>query len=469
MIERLPRDICLIGVVAAAIFASQNAAAQSSIPVVPGGEGFGMTTRAAYACGSNPTVYRVTNLNDSGSGSLRDALVAAGPRVVIFETSGTISLTSDVVVASPCLTIAGQTAQSPGVQIKGFGIVLRSHDILIQHLRIRPGDGPPYQSNTAGHDGVIAYTTSAYSIVFDHNSFSWAQGKNTQAYGVAGGAGITWWRNIVSEALYKAKNVTFLPSEPASLGMLLNNMDTGVAANISVIGNLFAHNADRNPEFTGPNNINVINNVIYDWGKDIDNNYQWASVVYAGTGPSLINLVGNKYIAGPPPIPFAPLIAMASYNPYPGTQMYMHGNAIDASRQTVVPYYVGSGDDPQVGTPPVSLSGITVRSSASVESFVLANAGARPADRDSADRRIVSEVTNRSGGVISSQDNVGGWPALATNTRALSLPSNPHSVGSGGYTNLEIWLQGYAAVVEGSSTTNTSTLTPPSNVRIVPN
>ena len=75
-----------------------------------------MTTRAAYGCGSAPSVLRVTNLNDSGSGSLRAALEAAGPRVVIFEISGTIALTSDVIVTNACVTIAGQTAPSPGIR-----------------------------------------------------------------------------------------------------------------------------------------------------------------------------------------------------------------------------------------------------------------------------------------------------------------------------------------------------------------
>src|ERR1043166_1194378 len=88
------------------------ASAVSAQPVVPGGAGYGMETRAAYGAGSDPTIYRVTNLNDSGRQSLREALEATGPRIVIFEISGTITLNSEIGINSPYLTVAGQTAPS---------------------------------------------------------------------------------------------------------------------------------------------------------------------------------------------------------------------------------------------------------------------------------------------------------------------------------------------------------------------
>src|SRR6478609_9986754 len=110
---------------------------QTALPVFPGAEGFGATTVA----GRGGAVLTVTNLNDSGAGSLRAALSAAGPRTVVFETSGTVTLTSDdLVVSNPYLTLAGQTSPSPGITIRGGGIRIMTHDVLIQHVRVRPGD-----------------------------------------------------------------------------------------------------------------------------------------------------------------------------------------------------------------------------------------------------------------------------------------------------------------------------------------
>ena len=444
MIVYTAKRFWIVGVVLAVVLSMQSLgrAQSGALPVVPDGEGFGMTTRAAYGGGTNPTVYRVTNLNNSGAGSFREALEASGPRVVVFEISGTIALNSDIIIANPYITIAGQTAPSPGITIKNFGPQIYTHDVLMQHIRVRPGDVPPLMANTAGHDGSIAYTSEAYNVVFDHNSFSWAQGKNAEFISLPSGAAISYWRNINSEALYRAANTIVSPGGPSSLGLLFAQNYVNVPSNISAIGNLLAHNSDRNPEIQGPVNAHFINNVVYDWGKDA-NNYQWATFIYSqdpSVGPPQVDIVGNKYIGGPAPSPFTPLIAVGAYGVPTGTRIYMTDNAVDSTRQAVQPF-ANYGIDPRVTTPPVSLTGITVRPSSAVESFVLSNAGARPLDRDAVDRRIVSEAQNRTGSVISSQNEVGGWPTLAVNTRALTLPLNQHTVTSSGYTGLELWLQ----------------------------
>src|SRR5262245_18302090 len=219
----------------------------ATLPVVPGGEGYGMSTRAAYAGGTPPQVLRVTTLNDSGAGSLRAALLTAGPRVVVFETSGNILLTSDIVVTEPYVTLAGQTAPSPSITLQGFGIQWYTHDVLMSHRRIRPGDGPPLLTQTADHAASIVYTEQAGNIIYDHNSLSWAQGKNTEVISPRRGAEVCYWRNIVSEALYRAKNVIIELGQPSSLAMLLASSSNAQML-VSVLGNLFAHNSDRNPE-----------------------------------------------------------------------------------------------------------------------------------------------------------------------------------------------------------------------------
>jgi hypothetical protein len=462
------RSVCLAAFVAAvALCDSSGSFAQSSLPVVPGGEGFGITTRAAYGCGFSPAILRVTNLNDSGPGSLRDALTAAGPRVVIFEVSGNIVLGSDINIVTDCITVAGQTAPSPGITIRDGGLNVYARNVLLQHLRIRPGDGGQILPQTAAHNATLVYTAFGYqpdNVVFDHLSMSWSGGKvtNNATWGAADGkASIAYWRCIISESLYYAKNVIVDPGQPSGLGMLIAGYDS----EISIIGSLFAHNNDRNPEIHEASQTNFVNNVIYDWGKD-SHNYTWATLFYAPVaGPWRANLVGNKYISGPGPYSFTPLYAIGTWSGDWGSQVYINDNAIDGGRQPVMDYHNNMPFDPRVSSPPVSLDGVTVRPSSTIESLVLATAGARPADRDPVDSRIVNEVTSRTGRVISSQDQVGGWPTLAVNVRGLVIPANPHVVTASGYTNLENWLHNYAAEVERSS--QQTSLLAPTNVHLI--
>lgn len=452
------------------------ASAGFSQPVVPGAFGFGMQTRAAYACGTNPSVLRVTKLANSGSGTLRDALTASGPRVVVFEISGTIDLADqDIDIKTPCLTVAGQTAPSPGITLKGGGLSVYTHDVLIQHLRIRPGDTGARLPQTERHDASLAYSYfgPVTNVVYDHVSISWSGGKNTQVQtGSQGPVGLTYWRCIISEALYRAANVIVdtTNGDPSSLGMLLANN----ANQVSILQNLFAHNAARNPEIHESNVVHFINNVIYDWGKGGDkpnNYYKWATLFYSPVpGPWRVDVIGNKYIAGPPPSPDAPLVAVGTYSGDTGSQVFLKDNLLDQGQQAVTLYENRMGFDPRVSSPPVALDGLTVVPTATLEALVLAQAGARPNDRDAVDARVVTQVKTRTGRLISSQDQVGGWPDLAANRRQLTVPATPHQAQRSGYTALEEWLQGMADAVEGGGSAPPIMTAPAvlSGVRAVP-
>ena len=148
-----------------------------SLPVVPGIMGFGVRTTA----GSGPnriggTIIHVTSLNSSGAGSLREAIDAKGPRVVVFDVSGYIDITLDgeIRIKNPYLTIAGQTAPSPGISLKGNGLSIRTHDVLVQHIRIRVGDDPAGERGSQ-RDGLEivdhpAGSGATYNVVVDHVS-----------------------------------------------------------------------------------------------------------------------------------------------------------------------------------------------------------------------------------------------------------------------------------------------------------
>ncbi|MCU0224372.1 MAG: hypothetical protein MUF27_09930, partial [Acidobacteria bacterium] len=149
--------------------------AAAQIPAFPGAEGFGAMTPG----GRGGAVVEVTNLHDAGPGSLREALeVRTGPRTVVFRVSGTIELADWIVMkaANSFVTVAGQTTPGEGIQLKNYGLMLRDgiHDVVIRHLRIRPGDTTPGDWNK---DGATVYGyggTPVYNILFDHVSFEWA-------------------------------------------------------------------------------------------------------------------------------------------------------------------------------------------------------------------------------------------------------------------------------------------------------
>ena len=146
-----------------------------------------------------------------------------------------------------------------------------------------------------------------------------------------------------------------------------------------------------------------------------------------------------------------------------GNAIYRSDNTLANQDGTVVMESNGYSYDPNVSAAPAQApmpSGFTALPSTEVEAFVLANAGARPTDRDPVDTRITAYVTSRGGNFISQEGEVGGFPVLAVNSRPLLLPASPHAVTASGYTNLEVWLHGYAAAVEPGATTSAAPSVP---------
>jgi hypothetical protein len=451
----------LVWLVALVVLNAPRVRTQSSaLPVVPGAAGFGMETRAAYGGGSNPAVLRVTNLNDSGTGSLRAALEAAGPRVVIFETSGTITLLSPIFIHNPYLTVAGQTAPSPGILIKSgandTSIEIYTHDILFQHLRVRPG-------GTTCNSAIGAWYTNLeqpYNINFDHLSVSWAQDENFYIKSGHTPANFTVWRSISSEGLVQAPG-----SSGCSGGGLANGHGLLISEgtqSVAVLQSIFAHTLERTPVQKSGTKVYIANNITYDsqQGAAMLDPEQYGDAI-------LVSAIGNYFKRGPSA---RDDYAFLTRYLVAGSKLYRSDNTIDNGGLTpaITPLYVIDGADPSFGSPPFTgPSGYVPMTSAATYTSVLANGGARPADRDSVDSRLITEIRNRTGGIISSPNQVGGYPTLAANVRSLTLPANPHIVTGSGYTNLELWLHGFSATVEGTTTVTSSPPAPPTGLRVV--
>ena len=150
-------------VVSACSFAGTTGDDEPSPLAFPGAEGFGQFTVG----GRGGRVVKVTNLNDDGPGSLRQALREEGPRTVVFDVSGTISLEREIIVKNGFLTIAGQSAPGDGITLKNHGLVIKADEAIIRYIRSRPG-------SEAGVETDAISVGAGNNIIIDHCSASWA-------------------------------------------------------------------------------------------------------------------------------------------------------------------------------------------------------------------------------------------------------------------------------------------------------
>ncbi len=400
-----------------------------SVPVVPGESGFGMDTPA----GRGGEIYRVVNLNAEGEGSLKECVIAKGSRICVFEVSGTIYLKDYLVINNPNISILGQTAPSPGITIAGAGISVKSHDVLIQHVRIRVGDlseGPDYEDRDAiqiGSDSV-----DVYNVVVDHVSASWATdeilsmwSEEMRIYNV------TVMNSIFSEALYHS----YHPDGPHSTGVLIGKN----VERVFLKNNLFAFNNARNPLVRDDStDVVIVNNFIYGSGTPSKNKINFGSRGKSNV-PLRASVVGNVYVNNSAD-DFGNVVYVDEDGPS-SVRIYLGDN--------VGPVY-GEGWDLVVGrkdekvravSAPVWVEGFEALHPSYVQAEVLENSGARPYDRDEVDLRVVNEVKMGSGKIIDSQADVGGWPVFDMNHRKLVIPLDFNEDADGdGYTIFEEWV-----------------------------
>ena len=444
----MKRGISLVAGVMATLAMATLATVAQAVPVIPGGAGFGMATPA----GRGGAVYRVTNIKADGAGSLKACIDATGPRTCVFEVSGVIVLTDDMTIRNGTLTIAGQTAPSPGIMIRGGAFKIHASDVLIQHLRFRIGDdkiGPDASNRDAlkieGSDAA-----PVRNLVIDHCTFSWSIDEVASVWGAHDN--ITFSNNIFAEPLNDSIHPTDdgTALEKHGFGVLLGSSETG--GRVTMVGNLFAHIVERNP-LARSRELIFLNNLVYDRSNmDLD--------LQSTDGRLTKNtVVGNVFLKGPSytrtnkPV----YIRTGGTNPViVGSKIYLENNYAPDTGSTLtqlVSFPWGDTSPTLIsGSRPVWNTGLVILNTTdnSVYNSVLKNAGARPMDRDAVDKRVVTEVKNRAGqtincvaanGTLRCTKNGGGWPTYAVNRRTLTLPANQATVTSSGYTNLELWLQ----------------------------
>ncbi|WP_219932459.1 pectate lyase [Perlabentimonas gracilis] len=419
-----------------------SAQQKDDITAFPGAMGGGKYTTG----GRGGKVIKVTNLNDDGPGSLRKAIKAKGSRTIVFDISGTIELKSQLAINNDHITIAGQTAPGDGICIKGHEVRINANNVIIRYLRFRPGD----IANTE-YDALTGMRNR--DIIIDHCSFSWSTDETVSLYD---NENFTLQWSIISESLNNSVHSKGAHGYGGIWG----------GKNASFINNILAHHSSRNPRLQGTRyqledgmeKAEIVNNIIYNWGS---------KAIYGGEN-GRYNLINNLFIPGPASPDDKIVEILEPYKPY--GQFHMDGNQIwgtegwyNASEKNIS--LPNEEYTKHLTAIPFCLNISTnAMDSETAYNLLLKRAGVSHR-RDAVDQRIINNITNRSFtygnmGIIDSQNDTEGWPALESLPPLLDSdgdgipdewelnhglnPNNPKDGNStsldGSYTNLEVYL-----------------------------
>lgn len=423
-----PEGACLFaGLVAEALRRSQPALAahlqpqvRCAVPAVPPLPNRATYDQPGWATGTlggrGGRVVKVTTLAAKGPGSLRAALEAKGPRLVVFEVGGVIDLAGEsITLREPFVTVGGQTAPRPGITLIRGELNVATHDVIVQHLMFRPGAwGRTFRSGN-DQDG-LSTQGGAHHVIVDHCSFSWATDENLSVGGPrfdgrrATSHNITYSHNLVYEGLSNSVH----PKGEHSKGTLVHDNASGVL----LLGNVYASNRERNALFKGGVHAAMVNNLVYNPGtRAVHYNlvaHEWEGQAFE-TGQ--LALAGNVLRHGPDTKPGVPLFALGGAG---DVQLHMADNlAVDIEGRPVPltgRYTTGGARMLPADTPylPPRLRALPAEK---LEDALLLAAGARPWDRDPADFKLLSDIAEGRGAIVDRETDSSGHPKHAP-TRA---------------------------------------------------
>jgi len=364
----------------------------------PTAEGYG---RFAIG-GRGGRVIHVTNLNDSGPGSLRAAVEATGPRTVVFDVSGLISLKDRLIFKADnrFLTVAGQTAPGKGITLRGYTFgAIGGQDTIIRFVRMRMGN------LEGGHD-EMGLSASDHCIM-DHCSISWTM---DEAFSSRQARNITLQRTLISEALH-INNHGFAGSIGGNVGSFHHNLLANNAGrNWSLAGS-----ADQANVHTG--RLDIRNVVVYNWFHRTTDG-----------GAKEVNFVNNYYKPGPASKQMFYLAPQFEHPEFGPQQYYVEGNIMEGVNEPEGPLGPFKGfkatrkfkdqKEPITVDQPFFPSHVKTHTAKEAYENVLADVGCTVPVQDDHDKRIIHEVRTgtithegKSGkpGIPNTQDDVGGW------------------------------------------------------------
>jgi hypothetical protein len=365
-INRVFYGLCFV----TAIWGVSSTHANAQQLAFPGAEGFGRFATG----GRGGAVYHVTNLNDKGDGSFRDA-VSKPNRIIVFDVTGVIKIT-DKISAAPKITIAGQTAPGHGIVVYGNGVSFADSSI-IRYMRFRGSINMPRGACTVVAD-------NCKDVIFDHVSVEWGRWDN---FHIKGSSNITLQYCLIGE-----------PIDPQRFGALFEN-----PVNITVHHTLWIDNQSRNPKAKA--GIEYINNVVYNWGVN-------GFVGGHSAAPHYQDVINNYFIAGPNS-------GHAFIGMFTATDhVYHKGNYVDLNkdgklngRLTVDSDFVKRGLT--LLKQPNFKSSVKIESATEAYQKVLAEAGAS-IQRDAVDSRIIGYLKSlgKEGVIFKSEVDAGGQQEL---------------------------------------------------------
>lgn len=360
----------------------------------PAINGFGKNTTG----GRGGAVIHVTNLNDSGSGSFREALTTSGTRTIVFDVGGTINAANyfSIDPGFGNVTIAGQTAPGGGILIKGGELRISTSNVIVEHIRFRLGPSPSGAASNEDGINITAYSgNNIGNIVIDHCSISWGKDENMSLVGGFSGStisNVTISNNVVAESGY---------------GILSYKGNS----NISIIGNVLAFNNERNIRanwpVSGAFQFEQINNILYGYrgGNNVSFGVKFTSL--------------NNEFKKAPSVSFGGTASVQAESDGTGTTgntyAYIAGN-IAASGQSEY----STNFNPYIEASPFASSNYTPMPASDLAGFLLPHVGASLPSRDAVDSRVLNYYINSNGSAAES----GTWPTITTGSRSASYDTD---------------------------------------------
>jgi hypothetical protein len=375
--------------------------------------------------GAGGRIIRVTSLAKDGPGSLTEALSRKGPRIIVFEVAGAIDLErSMLAITEPLVTVAGQTAPSPGITLVRGGIDVKTHDVILSHLRVLTGvDG---QAAFSGWEPDAFSTVAAYNVLIENCTFFWAIDENMSASGPRfSGSTLADWRrgtshNVVFRLNLAAEGLAHASHSKGehSKGSLVHDNTTGIVFD----RNIWAHNVERSPLLKGGAQVLMVNNLIYNPGRRAVH-YNLLALEWAGHEPVTgeLTAVGNVLRGGDDTEPGLPFLMLGGAG---DLAYYGHDNRAVDRLGNPLPMFGRYGETSarliEHDAPLASLASYEVMPSGDVETKLLASAGARPWDRGSEEIRVLNFIAEGRGKIIDDEKEVGGYPRI----KPASAPFN---------------------------------------------
>lgn len=377
------------------------------VAAFPGAEGAGKYAKGARA-NQNIEVYHVTNLNDSGEGSFRDAVSERG-RIVVFDVGGTINLTKSVDISGN-VTILGQTAPGDGITITGANVGAGLYENIIRYLRIRPTFINGLECDAFGgqlQDGIIDHCSTSYSI---DECLTFYSNKN-----------VTVQNCISSESLRNAGH----QKGNHGYGGIWGGTNSSYHHNLMATHDSRAPRLDRQLQGT-----DVRNNIIYNWGET-NSAYGGESVATDGSyneRDTKVNWVNNYYKAGAATASRlrTRLFDASSPKEYP-SYFYMKGNVLEGNAEITNDNTKGVRINSDKGMvfldEPVEMTyNIPEETAEETYATLLSHVGASLPRRDETDARVINDVINGTGRIIDNASEVGGVMQYEPVCRTFEIP-----------------------------------------------